>query len=108
MSIANLSVLVTIATIANLVCLVLLAVLTAFNVQNYKMLRRTQSRQRPTIPSERYDSEGEASRPLERSIPATARTRGKHERVDTHDVPDTGQAEWTGPVTPYIPKDRQA
>lgn len=87
MAIERLTNLVLIVGITNVLALALLAVMTFYNVYAYRMLRELRS-----------------SESAERTI---ARPPGKRTtRYDSLDVPDTGQTEWTGPVTPYIPADR--
>ena len=97
MLIERLTIFVVLATVANLACVVLLAIATYYNVRNYRVLRRIQERSVPA------GAPARTARPAERSVQATARAT---ERYDSLDVPDRGQAEWTGPVVPYIPADR--
>lgn len=122
MTIERLSVLVMLATIANLFCVVFLGIATYYNVRNYGILRRLQARTVPddneqsSRPTERYDSfAASANAPKEATVRARERVTvprpkqpiaARTERVEL-DVPDTGQAEWTGPVIPYIPADRK-
>jgi hypothetical protein len=101
MLIERLTIFVVLATVANLACVVLLAIATYYNVRNYRVLRRIQERSVPAgVPA---GAPARTARPAERSVQATARAT---ERYDSLDVPDRGQAEWTGPVVPYIPADR--
>ena len=95
--------LVLIVGIVNVLCLALVAVLTFYNAYSYRVLRRlatllvlneeTEAGERNVerSPSERGRRTAEASRTV---------------RYDSHHVPDAGGVEWTGPVVPYVPKDR--
>lgn len=99
MTIQSLSLLVVLATVLNIACIVLLGIATHFTVRNYRVLRRMQ---------ERATSSHDATvrNPKPRPEPSQRTPARSSQRYDSLDVPDRGQAEWTGPVTPYIPADR--
>ena len=74
----------------------------------YVLVRKRVLRRLATLLVLNEDAEAE-ERNVERS-PSKRERRVKLEqdsvRYDSHHVPDVGGIEWTGPVVPYVPKDR--
>ena len=95
--------LVLIIGIVNVLALALIVVLTFYNAYSYRVLRRLASL---LVLNEEPQAE---ERVVERS-PGKRRRRDATEpstlRYDSHHPPDAGGIEWTGPVVPYVPKDR--
>lgn len=87
--------LVLIVGIVNVLTLALVVILTFYNAYSYRVLRRLASllvlNEEPPPPEER----------------TVARSPGKQSvRYDSHHPADAAGIEWTGPVEPYVPKDR--
>jgi hypothetical protein len=92
MLLERLTIFVALATLTNLACLAALLVATYYNVRNYRVLQRIQQRT-PAVPN------GATERVRQPRVQPS-------ERYDSHDQIDRGQVEWTGPVTPYVPDER--
>ena len=95
--------LVLIIGIANVLCLALIVVLTFYNAYCYRVLR-----QLATLLVLNDEPKGE-ERPVERSTSKRGRHAAAEQRTtryDSHHPPDAAGIEWTGPVVPYVPKDR--
>ena len=87
--------------IANFVGLALLVVTTVLSVHNYRTLRELRYGLGPT------EGESTIGRLASKHSQARPELEQRTMRYDSIDVPDRGQVDWTGPVTPYIPADRQ-
>jgi hypothetical protein len=95
--------LVLIIGVANILSLALMVVLTFYNAYCYRVLRQL------AVLLVLNDVRDAEERPVDRSTSK----RGRHvaeetrtTRYDSHHPPDAGGVEWTGPVVPYVPKDR--